>query len=438
MIICTHKGLSNKIDFKDIGLLVLDEEQRFGVEHKETIKNRYPTVNVLTLSATPIPRTLNMALSGLRDISMLETPPRGRLPIQTYIVEYSDAVVKEAILSEFSRGGQTFILLNDISRLEIYAQELREMLGDNVKVITANGQMGPKLIEERMSQFYDKKADVLVCTTIIENGIDIPDANTLVVIESEKFGLSQLYQIRGRVGRRGNLAYAYLTIPSSYMLTADAAKRLQTLMENTEIGSGFQVAMADLSIRGAGTLLGAEQSGHIGSVGYEMYLEMLNDAIEEIRTGVVKKESKPIDMNVALSAYIREGYVAARDKIRIYKQIAMVSSTQQKEELLEELEENYGPVDEPLRNLIDIALIKNMLVPYNVKSVTINKSGAGISFLDTDIFKNETLMETVSRNKENVVLTATIPPTLIFNVKGLNAQESLKKIIDFLNETITK
>ena len=432
MLVCTHKGLSNKINFKDVGLLVLDEEQRFGVGHKETLKEKYPNINILTLSATPIPRTLNMALSGLRDISMLETPPLGRLPIQTYIVEYSDAIVKEAILSECARGGQTFILLNNVSMLEPYAQELRDMLGDNVVVITANGQMGSKEIEDRMSQFYEKKADVLVCTTIIENGIDVPDANTLIVLDAEKFGLSQLYQIRGRVGRRGKLAYAYLTIPSTYIMTPDAGKRLQTLMDNTEIGSGFRVAMTDLSIRGAGTLLGAEQSGHISSVGYEMYIEMLNEAIEEIRTGVVKKEVKPIEMKVDIPILIRDGYVAERDKIRVYKRIASVTTIDERDELIQDLTDNFGPVDQALHNLIDVALIKNMLEPFNVKTVVINKSGTYWTFYDTSIFKNESLMNAVAEYKDSVVLNTTIPPALVFNTKGMKPGEILAKLIEFI------
>ena len=434
MLVCTHKGLSNKITFKDLGLLVLDEEQRFGVGHKEQLKEKYPTINILTLSATPIPRTLNMALSGLRDISMLETPPLGRLPIQTYIVEYSDTIVKEAILSECARGGQTFILLNNVSQLDLFAQDLREMLGDKVTIITANGQMSAKDIEDRMNQFYDKKADVLVCTTIIENGIDVPDANTLIVLDSEKFGLSQLYQIRGRVGRRGNLAYAYLTVPSSYIMTPEAGKRLQTLMDNTEIGSGFRVAMSDLSIRGAGTLLGAEQSGHISSVGYEMYIEMLNEAIEEIKTGVVKKEVKPIEMKVDIPILIRDGYVAERDKIRIYKRIASVATIDEKEELIQDLIDNYGPVDQALRNLIDVALIKNMLEPFNVKTVVINKSGTYWTFYDASIFKNESLMKAVADNSDSVVLNTTIPPSLVFNTKGLKPSEILAKLIDFIKQ----
>ena len=434
MVICTHKGLNNKIEFKDLGLLVLDEEQRFGVEHKETIKNKYPIVNVLTLSATPIPRTLNMALSGLRDISMLETAPRGRLPIQTYIVEYTDSIVIDAIVSEKAREGQTFILLNNIDQLDIYADSLRAQLPPDIKIITANGQMSGKEIESRMAAFYEKKADVLICTTIIENGIDIPDANTLIVLDSHKFGLSQLYQIRGRVGRRGKLAYAYLTIPKGYMLTPDAGKRLQTLMDNTEIGSGYKVAMSDLSLRGAGNLLGAEQSGHIRTVGYQMYLEMLNDAIEELKTGVVKKEKKPIEVNANIVAFVRDGYVDSREKTRLYRQISSIYTKKEKEELVKDLVEGYGNLDEPMKNFIDLTLVKHMLEPYNVKKFVINPGAAGVVFADTDVFRNEAMMKTVANHPKDVILTNTIPPSLIFDTQKKTIREIFDAIIDFFEE----
>ncbi|MEG2273928.1 MAG: CarD family transcriptional regulator, partial [Clostridia bacterium] len=257
MVVATHKVLSKDVGFRDLGLLVLDEEQRFGVEHKEKLKDRYPLVNVLTLSATPIPRTLNMALSGVRDISMLETAPEGRLPVQTYVVGYSDALAVDAIEREAARGGQTLILLNDISQLDKFAARLRTRLASIIRVITAHVQMASGELEDRIADFYDNKYDVLIATTIIENGIDLPDANTLIVINADHFGLSQLYQLRGRVGRRGVLAHAYFTLPENGALSTTAEKRLKALLDNTELGSGFKIALSDLSIRGAGNLLGA-------------------------------------------------------------------------------------------------------------------------------------------------------------------------------------
>ena len=430
MVIATHKVLAKDVEFHDLGLLVLDEEQRFGVEHKEKLKERYPLVNVLTLSATPIPRTLNMSLTGVRDISMLETAPHGRLPVQTYVVSYSDSLCVDAITRELARGGQTLILLNNVEALEPFANRIRALCPD-ARVITAHGQMLAGQLEERMSAFYDKEFDVLVATTIIENGIDLPDANTLIVIDSGRFGLSQLYQLRGRVGRRGVLAHAYFTLPENGTLTDTAQKRLDSLLENTDIGSGFRIALADLSIRGAGNLLGAEQSGHIEKVGYEMYLELLDEAIQEVKTGVVKKENKDVEMKVDAAAFISDDYIGGRDKLRVYKQISKVASVQARDALIKELGEIYGPVDLPLENLINIALLKNLASNYDASRVIINRNGAGVNFYDADIFKNESLMRAVAENSGSVVLTTTIPPSMIFEVNKLTAEQKLKKLIDF-------
>lgn len=433
MVVATHKVLAKAVEFHDLGLLVLDEEQRFGVEHKEKLKEKYPLVNVLTLSATPIPRTLNMSLTGVRDISMLETAPLGRLPIQTYVVGYSDALCVDAITRELSRGGQTLILLNDVDALDPYASRLRSLCPD-ARIITAHGQMAPGQLEQRMGAFYDKEFDVLVATTIIENGIDLPDANTLIVIDSGKFGLAQLYQLRGRVGRRGVLAHAYFTVPENGTLTDTAQKRLDTLLENTDIGSGFQVALADLSIRGAGNLLGAEQSGHIEKVGYEMYLELLDEAVQEVKTGVRKKEIRDVEMKVDAAAFISDSYISGRDKLRVYKQISNVSSKSARDSLMNELAEVYGPVDLPLENLINVALLKNLASNYDVSRIVINRNGAGANFYDAEVFKNESLMNAVAKHSGSVVLTTTIPPSLIFEVNKLTAEQKLAKLIEFFSD----
>ena len=433
IVVATHKVLAKAVEFHDLGLLVLDEEQRFGVEHKEKLKEKYPLVNVLTLSATPIPRTLNMSLTGVRDISMLETAPHGRLPIQTYVVGYSDALCVDAITRELSRGGQTLILLNDVDALDPYASRLRSLCPD-ARIITAHGQMAPGQLEQRMGAFYDKEFDVLVATTIIENGIDLPDANTLIVIDSGKFGLAQLYQLRGRVGRRGVLAHAYFTVPENGTLTDTAQKRLDTLLENTDIGSGFQVALADLSIRGAGNLLGAEQSGHIEKVGYEMYLELLDEAVQEVKTGVRKKEIRDVEMKVDAAAFISDSYISGRDKLRVYKQISNVSSKSARDSLMNELAEVYGPVDLPLENLINVALLKNLASNYDVSRIVINRNGAGANFYDAEVFKNESLMNAVAKHSGSVVLTTTIPPSLIFEVNKLTVEQKLAKLIEFFSD----
>ena len=430
LVVATHKVLSDKVKFHDLGLLVLDEEQRFGVNHKEKLKEKYPKMNVLTLSATPIPRTLNMALTGIRDISVLETAPVGRLPVQTYVTPYSDTLVKDAVVRECARQGQTLILLNDIDGLDIYASHLRSML-DDIRIITAHGQMQPTELEKRMSAFYDKQYDVLISTTIIENGIDLPDANTLIVLNAGHFGLSQLYQLRGRVGRRGALAHAYFTLPENGTLTEEADKRLQALLDNTEIGSGFKVALSDLSIRGAGNILGAEQHGHIEKVGYEMYIQLLNEAVEELRTGVPHKEIREVEMKIDAQAYIHEGYVSGRDKMRIYKRIAGVSTPTQRDELIKELTDVFGPCPKPLKNLVDISLLKNMARGYDATKITVNKMGAGVVFADSSVFKNENIMRAVALYSTEAVLTSTIPPNLIFNVKDLSPEEKIAKLISF-------
>ncbi len=432
MVIATHKVFAKSVEFRDLGLLVLDEEQRFGVEHKEKLKEKYPLVNVLTLSATPIPRTLNMSLTGVRDISMLETAPIGRLPVQTYVVNYSDTLVVDAIEREIARGGQTFVLLNNIEMLEPFANRMRSLI-PNARITTAHGQMPPGTLESRMSAFYDKEFDVLVSTTIIENGIDLPDANTLIVIDSDHFGLAQLYQLRGRVGRRGVLAHAYFTLPNNDTLTPVAEKRLRSLLDNTEIGSGFKVALADLSIRGAGNILGAEQSGHIERVGYEMYLELLDEAVQEIKYGVVKEQHRDVDMKIDVAAFIDEGYISGRDKLRVYKQITQVKTVDGAKALMQELEQVYGKVSLPLENLINIALLKNLASRYDASRVMINRNGAGVNFYDAEVFKNESLMKAVADNSDKVVLTSTIPPSLIFEVNRLSAEQKLRRLIDFFS-----
>ncbi|MGN0796123.1 MAG: transcription-repair coupling factor [Christensenellales bacterium] len=429
MIIATHRILSKEVEFFDLGLLVLDEEQRFGVEHKEKLKERNPGINVLTLSATPIPRTLNMSLSGVRDISLLETPPLGRLPVETYVVEYSDGLVADAVKSEVARGGQVFVLYNKVESISQFTFKLSSML-DGIRVRFAHGQMSGRLLEDTVEAFYEKEFDVLVATTIIENGIDLPDANTLIVIDSQNFGLSQLYQLRGRVGRRGALAKAYFTVPPSRSMTEDAEKRFDALLDNTEIGSGFKISLADLSIRGAGNILGAEQHGHIEKVGYEMYLEILEDAIKEIKTGI-KSDEENIDFKIDATTYISSDYVSSRDKIKLYKRIASVSSINERNDLLNEIELSYGTPERGIKNLINIALIKNRIKGLGVKSVIVNRKGAGVNFTGDEVFSNDRIIKAVSENRDKVVLTSTIPPTLVFNVADLTPEEKLDRIAGF-------
>ncbi|MEG1613603.1 MAG: transcription-repair coupling factor [Clostridia bacterium] len=431
IVVATHRLLSKDIVFNDLGLLVLDEEQRFGVEHKEKLKAIKKDVNILTLTATPIPRTLNLALSGIRDISLLETPPQNRLPVQNYIVEYTDTLLKDALTRELNRGGQAFILYNYVETIEEFAIKVRELLGGQARIIVAHGQMANKELDLKMTAFYQREADVLIATTIIENGIDLPDANTLIIYDADRFGLSQLYQLRGRVGRSGVLAHAYFTTRLGKVLSEPAVKRLTALTEYAEFGSGFKIALRDLEIRGAGSFLGAEQHGHIEKVGYDMYSKLLAETVSELKSGYTA-EQKDVEIKIDCNAYISESYVSSGDKIRIYKRISEVTSVVERDELISTLTDIYGVPSQPLVNLISIALIKSMAKRYEVDKIILNNKGAGFMFNSADVFKQEGLLRAVAKMDKNVVLTASIPPQLLFNTKGRSAEEVLALMLNFL------
>ena len=310
IIIGTHRLLSKDVSFKDLGLLIVDEEQRFGVGHKETIKNLKKNVDVLTLTATPIPRTLHMSLIGIRDISIIETPPEDRLPVQTYVVEYNDALIRDAIMREVHRGGQIYFVYNRVRSMERMAERLRKLVPE-AKIRMAHGQMSESVLEQVMLDFYDKKFDVLICSTIIESGLDIPNANTVIVYDADYYGLSQLYQLRGRVGRSNRLAYAYLTYRKDKILSEVAEKRLRAIKEFTEFGAGFKIAMRDLEIRGAGNILGPQQHGHMAAVGYELYCKLLDEAVKKLK-GEETKETVDVTIDIKVNAYIDNDYIPGR------------------------------------------------------------------------------------------------------------------------------
>ena len=353
ILIGTHRILSRDVIPKELGLVILDEEQRFGVAQKELIRSLRLEVDVLALSATPIPRTLHMSLSGLRDISIIETPPEGRRPIRTTVGEYDEQVVKSALEREHARGGQAFYLHNRVESIEDAAAKL-EQLTPNLRFLVAHGQMAERELEERMHAFLAGDADVLVSTTIIESGLDIPQANTLIVERADTLGLAQLYQIRGRVGRSDALAHAYLFYPEASELTAEARGRLATLADHTELGAGFQIAMRDLEIRGAGDLLGPEQSGHVAALGFELYVEMLNEAVAEL-SGERRIAARPVRVDARVDAYVPASYVAAEAlKIDLHRRIALVEGEDELRELVAFTEDRYGPVPEPVANLFAI------------------------------------------------------------------------------------
>ena len=354
ILIGTHRVLSRDVRAKDLGLLVVDEEQRFGVKQKELLRQLKLKVDVISMSATPIPRTLQMSLAGLRDISVIETPPEGRRPVRTYVGEYEEELVKRAILREHERGGQAFFLHNRVESIEETAERLRALC-PGVRFAVAHGQMGEGELEAVMMDYLRGGADVLVCTSIIESGIDIPQSNTLIVEHADSFGLAQLYQIRGRVGRSRERAYAYLLYDSAAALTPEAAQRLSALSDYTELGAGFKIAMRDLEIRGAGNLLGDEQSGHVAALGFELYMQMLDEAVSAAEgDGVVEgEEPEPVRLDVNVDAYVPADYIRYEQaKIEVHRRVASAFEVADVERLREELEDRFGPVPEPVENLL--------------------------------------------------------------------------------------
>ncbi len=369
IIFGTHRLLSDDVKFQKLGLLIVDEEQRFGVTHKEKIKKYKNDVNVLTLSATPIPRTMKMAMSGLRDLSIIDTPPVNRYPIQTYVLENNDLIVKDAIYKELSRKGQIFILYNNIDGLENLKQKLK-MLIPEARIITAHGRMTKKELEDVMESFIDYNYDILICTTIIETGIDIPNANTLIIYNADHFGLSQLYQIRGRVGRSNKIAYAYLLYDKSKILNEVAIKRLEAIKEFTELGSGYRIAMRDLSIRGAGDILGSEQAGFVDSIGINLYMQMIEEEIKRLKGESLPEETTSSSL-INVSTHISDDYISDDElKIEIHTKINEIDSKEKLESIKEELEDRFGKVSEDLIIYMYEEWFEKLATNLNIKYVT--------------------------------------------------------------------
>lgn len=366
MVIGTHRLLSKDVLYKELGLLIIDEEQRFGVTHKEKIKQMKANIDVLTLTATPIPRTLHMSMLGVRDLSVIETPPENRFPVQTYVVEYNGGFVREAIERELARGGQVYFLYNRVDDIDRKADEI-SMLVPDARVTYAHGKMSENELESTMLNFLDGQFDVLVSTTIIETGVDIPNVNTLIVHDADKMGLSQLYQLRGRVGRSSRIAYAYFTYRKDKVLTEVAEKRLQAIKEFTELGSGFKIAMRDLSIRGAGNILGAQQHGFIDSVGFDLYSQMLKEAIEERRVDAPKEKPFQVEIDLEVDAYLPEEYISdGKQKIDIYKRFRAVATLADLEELQEEIVDRFGDYPAEVGYLLQVAKLKVFAIQEKV------------------------------------------------------------------------
>lgn len=370
VVIGTHRLLSKDLVFRDLGLLIVDEEQRFGVSHKEKLKQMKTNVDVITLTATPIPRTLHMSMLGVRDLSIIETPPENRFPVQTYVMDYSPALVREAIEREMARGGQVFFLYNQVQGIEQMAEQI-SMLVPDARIAVAHGQMNESELESVILDFLEGNFDVLVSTTIIETGVDIPNVNTLIIYNADKMGLSQLYQLRGRVGRSNRIAYAYFTYQRDKVLTEVAEKRLQAIKEFTELGSGFKIAMRDLSIRGAGNLLGAEQHGFINSVGFDLYSQMLKEAIDELKGEAKQEIVSPVEINLQLDAYIPSLYITdSRQKIEMYKKFVAVSSLEDVDDLAEELLDRFGPIPKPVQNLLTISRLRVYALQHHITEIS--------------------------------------------------------------------
>jgi transcription-repair coupling factor (superfamily II helicase) len=400
ILIGTHRVLSRDVRAKDLGLLIVDEEQRFGVKQKELLRQLKLKVDVISMSATPIPRTLQMSLAGLREISVIETPPEGRRPVKTYVGEYEEELVKRALLREHERGGQAFFLHNRIESIEETANRLRALC-PGVRFAVAHGQMGEGELEAVMMDYLRGGADVLVCTSIIESGIDIPQANTLIVEHADAFGLAQLYQIRGRVGRSRERAYAYLLYDSAAALTPEAAQRLSALSDYTELGAGFKVAMRDLEIRGAGNLLGDEQSGHVAALGFELYMQMLDEAVRGMsptHTGAdgepAEEAPEPVRLDVNVNAYIPSDYIAYEQaKIDVHRRIAGALEVADVERLREELEDRFGPIPEPLANLIALQRARIKFGQAGANAVSFRGDRLAVTPIDLDSVRAKRLRE---------------------------------------------
>lgn len=431
-VICgTHRLLSKDVKFNDLGLLILDEEQRFGVKAKEQIKEMKNNVNVLTLSATPIPRTLSMSLMSIRDISIINTPPVNRLPVKTYVMGYNEDIVLQAINDELNREGQVLIVYNNIENIYKIANHLKEQLNNEKAVFdVAHGQMSEDALENAIKRLYDRETNVFVSTTLIENGVDLPKANTLIVIDSDKLGLSQMYQLRGRVGRNQDQAYAYFTYDKEKFLTEESTARLQAIAENTDLGSGFKIAMRDLQIRGAGELLGKTQHGHMIKIGFDLYTKLLNDTLRRLKGEKVEIE-REIKIDIALPSKIPYTFVADEaERLKIIAKISNISSKDHARNVLNELLDEYGRLPQEIHHLTNVALMKTMASKQKIKQITINKNRMAITYYnDIEI---DALMKKVTRFNyfkfENSAL-----PTIFIDSTNFSIQGAVNYFIEFLS-----
>lgn len=427
IIIGTHKLLSKDTKFNNLGLLIVDEEQRFGVAHKEKIKLFKQSVDVLTLSATPIPRTLEMSLIGIRDLSTIKTPPVSRKQTQSYVVRYSDSLVRDAVQNEIRRGGQVYFVCRQINQMERLVADIRKNVPE-ARVAAVHGQMGEAQIEKTVSAFVDGGTDVLVCTTIIESGIDIPAVNTIIIYEADKFGLSQLYQLKGRVGRGDKISHAYFTYLGTVM-GENAKKRLAAIREFTQLGSGFKIAMRDLQIRGAGNLLGPEQSGHMASVGYSLYCKMMKQAIEAAKGKIpAVNEDFETAVDLAIPAYIPDSYIDEEThKLDMYKAISRITGVRDVKEVRDDLNDRYGKIPKEVENLIVCALVKKFANDAGIASVIKKGGKIELKYGENVNIDPKRLIRFLTKMGEKALLRATNPPVLVFG------SPSVRELVEFLH-----
>ena len=429
IIIGTHRIVQKDVEFKDLGLLIIDEEQRFGVAHKERLKEMKQNIDVLSMTATPIPRTLHMSMISVRDMSVLTQPPQNRYPVQTYVLEKNKAVLTDAIRRELSRGGQVFYMHNRIQGIYKTAQWIQDAFPDKV-VRVGHGQMSETELEDIMNDMVMGYTDILVCTTIIETGLDIPNANTIIIENADRMGLSQLYQLRGRVGRSNKKAYAYLTYERDKSLSEVASKRLQAIKEFTEFGSGFKIALKDLEIRGAGDILGAQQHGHMVSVGYDLYCKILKRSVDEARGEIAEKEDFQTSIDIGIDAYLPERYVAdSAQRIDIYKKISSIETLEDKMEITDELIDRYGDLPTAAKNVVEIGYVKACARNAGISEIAERGKWLNIKFGSVDV---SVLLGLAQSNPSKYKLVPGDVPQMNIRLDSNNKLKEISEIIDLL------
>lgn len=436
LIIGTHRLVSKDVEFKDLGLAIIDEEQRFGVAHKEKFKESHPGVDILTLSATPIPRTLNMALSGIRDMSVIEEPPMDRHPIQTYVIEHNEGVILQAISKELRRGGQVYYIHNRIDTILRTVNRLQSSLPD-ARIGYAHGQMEEKELSEIWRQVVEHEIDILVCTTLIETGIDVPNVNTLIIEDADRLGLSQLHQLRGRVGRSNRRAFAYFTFKRGKVLNETASKRLQAIREFTQFGSGFHIAMRDLEIRGAGSILSAKQHGHMEAVGYDMYLRLLNEAIAEQKGEVLPPSLEDCLVDIAIDAYIPDGYIEhSAQRVDAYRKIASISTEEDSRDVLDELIDRYGDPPKAVLGLVRVALLRNKASKLGIKEI--KQAGVKMQFYIRSILPRQIAGLAEKYNNRVKFVDEAKPYFAVTLAKQQKSAELMQEVVEILGKYDSK